>query len=124
MNRNQITTYMQDLPWKELTLKANKFLPTFVPTFIKVLLSILLVQTAAELTWSLVTPSEEKSSSTKSHPSTSQVNTATVSLNDVSQYHLFGDAKKQPVIQQKVIDAPETRLRLTLKGVICYDRGK
>ncbi|MCW8986055.1 MAG: type II secretion system protein GspC, partial [Gammaproteobacteria bacterium] len=38
-------------------------------------------------------------------------------LNDVAAYHLFGDAKKPVVVQQQVIDAPETRLKLELKGV-------
>lgn len=112
MNKAQITTYIQELPWKEIRLNANKYLPKLV----LLILILLLVQTAAEITWKLVTPAEETSFKTTNF-STPQVNTPNISLNEVSQYHLFGDAKKQPIVQHKVIDAPETRLKLSLKGV-------
>jgi len=113
MNKNQITTYFQDIPWQELTLKVNKLLPTWV----LVVLSILLVQTAAEITWKLITPAEDKPLTIKMSTPPSFTRTKKASLNEVSQYHLFGDAKKQPLAQQKIIEAPETRLRLNLKGV-------
>ena len=114
MNKTQITTYWQELPWNEIKLKANKHLPRFVFVF----LIILIAQTFAELTWEILTPAE-KSTSYTIIPSVARVNAAasSSSLKDVSSYHLFGDAKKQAVVQQKVIDAPETRLRLDLKGV-------
>lgn len=114
MNKTQITTYWQKLPWTEIKLKANKHLPRFV----FILLIILITQTFAELTWEIFTPAQ-KSSSYMVKPSAVRVNTAAVSssLDSVGTYHLFGDAKTQAVVQQKVIDAPETRLRLDLKGV-------
>lgn len=114
MNKTQITTYWQELPWTEIKLKANKHLPRFV----FILLIILITQTFAKLTWEIFTPAE-KSTSYMAKPSAVRVNTAAVnsSLKDVGSYHLFGDVKKQAVVQQKVIDAPETRLRLDLKGV-------
>lgn len=114
MNKTQITTYWQELPWNEIKLKANKHLPKFV----FILFIILIMQTFAELTWEIFTPSEKSSSDTVHSPAV-RVNTVTQnsSLKNVSEYHLFGDAKKQVVVQHKVIDAPETRLRLDLKGV-------
>lgn len=45
-------------------------------------------------------------------------------LKNVASYHLFGDAKKPVVVQQKVIDAPETRLRLDLKGVFASSNSQ
>jgi len=49
---------------------------------------------------------------------------AGASLNEVGSYHLFGDAKDQTVVQQKIIDAPETRLRLDLKGVFASTNAR
>lgn len=114
MNKTQITTYWQELPWNEIKLKANKHLPKFV----FILFIILVIQTFAELTWEIFTPSEKSTSDTVHSPAV-RVKTVTQnsSLKNVSEYHLFGDAKKQVIVQQKVIDAPETRLRLDLKGV-------
>ena len=116
MDRAQITNYWQGLPWNEIKLKANQHLPTFIV----VVFVVLITQTFAELTWSLFTPSQEiKSTYTHTINQATGVKSVTdSSLANISRYHLFGDAKKSaPVIQQKVIDAPETRLRLDLKGV-------
>ena len=116
MDRAQITNYLQELPWNEIKLKANKHLPKFIV----VVFVVLITQTFAELTWSFFSPNQEL----QSHPSQSKnqvtgVNRVTnTSLANISSYHLFGDAKKSaPVVPQKIIDAPETRLRLDLKGV-------
>ena len=116
MDRTQITNYWQGLPWAEIKLKANKILPKFI----FVLLIVLITQTFAELTWTLFTPSEElKSNNTQTKTQATGVKAVTnANLANLSSYHLFGDAKKQvQIIQPKVIEAPETRLRLDLKGV-------
>ena len=114
MDKAQITQHWQDLPWNEIKLNANKHLPKFV----FVVLIILLTQTLAELTWQLFTDEQEISASNaKSQVVSSKVEVSTTQLKDVAAFHLFGDAKKQLVVQQKVIDAPETRLKLDLKGV-------
>ncbi len=114
MNKTQITTYWQDLPWNEIKLKANKHLPKFV----FVLLIVLITQTFAELTWEFFS-AEQKSASAYNNNQFDYVKTEVLitNLKKVSSYHLFGDAKQQLVVQQKVINAPETRLRLDLKGV-------
>ena len=115
MDKTQIINYWQGLPWNEIKLKANKHLPKFV----FILLVILITQTFAELTWQVFAPAEKLNSSTVK-PLVQGANKSTTdsNLSNVSAYHLFGDAKKQAVVEQpKVIDAPETRLRLDLKGV-------
>jgi len=114
MNKPQLTAYWQDLPWNTIKLKANKYLPEFI----FVVLIILITQTFAELTWHFFTPAQESVSSNIQNQATqTQISLANLSLQKVSAYHLFGDARKQVLTQQKIIDAPETRLRLNLKGV-------
>lgn len=114
MDKAQITSYWQDLPWNEIRLKAHKHLPKFI----FIVFVILITQTLAELTWTFFTDEQETvSSNTKLQVIPDKMPVASSSLKDVSTYHLFGDAKKPAVVQQKVIDAPETRLRLDLKGV-------
>ena len=89
---------------------------------------LLLLQTLARLSWQLF----DSDSASFSTPRTG-LNTQTAShqqiveqpLSAVSRYHLFGKAESEPVITRKVIDAPETRLRLTLKGVFAStDQGR
>lgn len=114
MDKTQIITYWQGLPWNEIKLKVNKHLPKFV----FILLIVLITQTFAELTWEFFTPSQESASHViRANVVDVNKTVANTRLKEVSSYHLFGDAKKQAVVEQKVIDAPETRLRLDLKGV-------
>lgn len=114
MDKTQITTYWQELPWNNIKLKANKHLPKFLALFF----IVLIVQTFAELTWEIFAPAEKPPIYTASS-SPVQIDTSATSssLSNIGSYHLFGNAKKQDVAQEKVIDAPETRLRLDLKGV-------
>ena len=114
MKKSQILTYWQELPWNEIKLNAHKYLPKFV----FVLLIVMLTQTFAKLTWAFFSP-VQASVTKKLESSTSRSNSPALNrgLFEVGAYHLFGDAKKTVVPQQKVIDAPETRLRLTLKGI-------
>ena len=120
MNIARLITFWQDLPWNKIKLNANKHLPEFI----FVVLLILLMQTFAELTWSYFTPDEEVVSPVIDRPTTQfPTSLSKLSLQKVSAYHLFGDAKKQVVVQQKMIDAPETRLRLKLKGVFASTKA-
>ena len=121
MNTTQIINYWQALPWNEIKLKAN----THLPKFVFIVLIILLTQTFAVMTWEFFNPAQEVVSQA-SNRSKTQVKTPVTNtrLQDVSAFHLFGDAEKQPVIQQQVIDAPETRLRLSLKGVFASSNPK
>lgn len=121
MNKTQITTYWQAMPWGEIKLKVNKHLPKFV----FIVLVLLIAQTFAELTWSFFASAQETASK-KSKNQVVRVKTVAsdASLKEVGSYHLFGDAKSQTVVQQKIIDAPETRLRLDLKGVFASTNAR
>ena len=135
MDYSQLTKYWQhkawqDLPWNTIKLKTNLYLPRFV----MLIFVVLLVQIAAELTWKLISPQSspvllgtvKSNSFPDEHRVSAQNNPANrvENLSSVSQYHLFGEAKKQPVIQQQVINAPETRLSLSLKGVFAASDEK
>lgn len=113
MNKAQVTQYWQDLPWNDIRLNANKHLPKLI----FIVLVILITQTLAKLTWQLFSGEQEISSTASNSQVVLPVKVSTPQLTDVAAYHLFGDAKKPVVAQQKVIDAPETRLKLDLKGV-------
>jgi general secretion pathway protein C len=114
MDKAQIITYWHEMPWNEIKLKANEHLPKFV----FVLLILLLTQTVAKLTWGFFTPAQTSLSVIKKQVGVQgNVLIAKASLHKVAAYHLFGDALKQTVVSNKIIDAPETRLRLDLKGV-------
>ena len=114
MNQKQLTNYWLGLPWAEIKLKVFKHMPKFVV----ILLILLISQSLAKLTWNIFTPENEINlAAVKYENAPAKLVELPSSLNTVSQYHLFGDARKQVVTQQKVIEAPETRLRLELKGV-------
>ena len=114
MDKTQLITLWHDMPWNEIKLKANKYLPKFV----FIVLIILVAQLVAELTWRFFTPTlESVSSLNKNQIVQPKMVISNTGLKQVAAYHLFGDAKKQIVVNEKIIDAPETRLRLDLKGV-------
>ena len=122
MDRAQIISYWQMLPWNEIKLKANKHLPKFIV----VVFVVLITQSFAEMTWSFFSANQAlQPNSIQTKNQVASVRKVTnASLANISNYHLFGDAKKSaPVIQQKVIDAPETRLRLDLKGVFASTKA-
>lgn len=117
MTQTQLIKFWMNLPWTDIRRQVTPLLPKFA----FMLLIILLAQTFAELTWKLITPESadvvSKTASNSAQNLYHQDLASTASLRQVSQYHLFGEANKQPVVMQKLIDAPETRLKLILKGV-------
>lgn len=115
MNKADLISQWQALPWNRIKLKANHYLPRIA----LVVLLLLIAQTFADLTWETLTPVNNPVENQSNTPArTTKVTSAKSALSDVAAFHLFGDATKQPVaVQKKVIDAPETRLRLELKGV-------
>jgi len=117
MTKHTLIDTWRSLPWNVIAVNANKFAPKLV----FIILLVLLVQSFAELTWSFFEDKEKEAVTTNNQrPSIKSNNTkvAPASLNQVVQYHLFGNAtKKATVVQQKVINAPDTRLHLVLQGV-------
>ena len=113
ISKAHILSSWQDLPWHNIKQKSSHYLPKLVV----VIFVILLVQTFAQLSWKLFSVDHKAvASSQRPQVPSRQPLLSSSSLKDVAAYHLFGDAKKQIVMPQKIIDAPETRLRLDLKG--------
>ncbi|WP_339767701.1 type II secretion system protein GspC [uncultured Paraglaciecola sp.] len=84
------------------------------------LLVIFLLAYLAELTWRLMPQSELAAIETptmRANPITGEANNA-LDLNTLKRLNLFGDFQAGPVVEQTVTDAPETRLNLTLTGVV------
>ncbi|WP_158771900.1 type II secretion system protein GspC [Paraglaciecola sp. L1A13] len=84
------------------------------------LLVIFLLAYLAELTWRLMPQSELAAIETptmRANPITGETNNA-LDLNALKRLNLFGDFQAGPAVEQTVTDAPETRLNLTLTGVV------
>lgn len=87
-----------------------------------VLLSVYLLAYLAELTWR-VTPSPQNPGaiSPSSANTSNRASQASINIARIKQLNLFGPLQQQPpaaVEQDTVTDAPETRLNLTLTGVV------
>lgn len=94
------------------------------PAVLGVLLTAALAWQAAALTWKAV----ELLSTEPSLPPPAQINdpgsrrVETVSIESITNAHLFGQADAQPVeIAAAAADAPETRLNLKLRGILAAD---
>ncbi len=86
------------------------------------LLALYLIAFAAELVWRIV-PQPTLSppvATTNTSPVPGGSGQRGVNISKIQQLNLFGNAtaKPQPVEQKPVTDAPETRLNLTLTGVV------
>ncbi|MFQ3234571.1 MAG: general secretion pathway protein C [Paraglaciecola sp.] len=84
------------------------------------LLSIFLLAYAAEITWRLVPDSaiSNKASTVATIRASQNPVVKRPDLAVIKRLNLFGDLDAQPVVQSKVTDAPQTRLNLTLTGVV------
>ena len=105
--------YLQDLPWSEIKQKSYQYLPKAV----FIIFVVLLVKNFADLTWKLFTNEQELVVVNK-QAQIAKPQVSKISLKEVASYHLFGNAERRAPVQQKIIDAPETRLRLDLKGFL------
>ncbi len=100
---------LTNLQWQKISRVAPKWI-TFA-------LVILVAKSAADLTWLIFAPSEQGNSTLRRLLPTHTTAPAQVRLRTVSDLHLFGVAAKQPVIKEAPIEAKETGLKLTLRGV-------
>jgi general secretion pathway protein C len=84
------------------------------------LLSIFLLAYAAQITWRLMPHSEmsNKANTVATIRATQDPGVKRPDLAAIKRLNLFGDLDAQPVAQTKAIDAPQTRLNLTLTGVV------
>lgn len=91
-------------------------------SLIVVLLSLYLIAFAAKFVWRIIP--EPQLSATTQISKASVVSTPSgqggVNISKIQQLNLFGDAKAAPKVVEEapVTDAPETRLKLTLAGVV------
>lgn len=106
-NANQI--------WLQLVKNQDK-----LNILVVAILAVLLLAYAAELTWRLLPLPEQKQRSTTSLSSTVNPSPSKqINLSAVKQLNLFGDAQAKPEkVEPTITSAPETRLNLTLTGVV------
>ena len=113
---------MSDWPSSLLSRLTAIGLDKRLPVLALLLLIALFAQSLAQITWELLPAASQEplviptrvGSASQSGAKSGQTNIARI-----SQWHLFGDAKKvvaQPAA--KVIDAPDTRLNLKLHGLL------
>lgn len=83
-------------------------------------LSIFLLAYAAEITWRFwpQPPMAERAIETTPNPTKLVGEVKRLDLAAIKRLNLFGDLDAEPIVQSKVTDAPETRLSLTLTGVV------
>lgn len=88
------------------------------------LLVLLLAYSMATLTWQLLPNSSPDSTATSFAPLSSGMTQRSggQDLGAVAMLHLLGEAGSVPVANDEPIDAPETRLKFTLKGVFADSR--
>lgn len=96
------------------------------PLFINIINGLLIAWLAwqlAGLSWSVLPSSPlEESAVVESEPQPVQRKQAVVNEKQLADLHLFGEAGQQTATKKATpLSAPETRLRLTLKGVFASD---
>lgn len=102
-----------NLPWQKIWKSA--------PKWITVILVVLVAKSAADLTWLIFAPSEQHGAKVAT-PQVAPVTTqAQPRLRTVGDLHLFGIAVKQAISNSALIEAKETGLKLTLRGVFAAD---
>jgi general secretion pathway protein C len=85
------------------------------------LLALYLIAYAAELTWRFIPQAEIAALKEVRSPTSTQSNSGSnqrVNLSKLKQLNLFGDLTAEPVEEQTVTEAPETRLNLSLNGLV------
>jgi len=112
-----MNTLAEKLP-KSLNLSTHNLtkLNRILPPVITIILIIACSYTLSQISWSLIPGDEEKSAprSVKKKNGTKQ---QAKSYNEISDAHLFGSFQQVVTKATKTV-APDTRLNLTLKGVL------
>ena len=99
--------------------KAENQLRRIAP-IVNLLLVVAIAWTAAKLFWALWPQPEGLPTLPPPRASGSGVSSAGVNINALVTAHLFGQPKTEQAVEQRPVNAPETRLNLTLKGVFHY----
>ncbi len=96
-------------------------LATRLPPYANFLFVLLLASVLADLTWRLVpTPVLPEPPAVSRAATGGKTTPVSARAFDIDKLHLFGEAGKQPLVVEEEIpeEAPDTQLRLTLKGVL------
>lgn len=92
--------------------------------WINALLVLFLAYTMATLTWQALSGLSDQGSVTMAPvPGTTVQHSSGPGLDTLAGLHLFGEAGAVPAVTEEPIDAPETRLKFTLKGVFADSRS-
>jgi general secretion pathway protein C len=96
-----------------------------VPSIINVLLIILLAWQLAQLSWLLVPETQPDALPVMAVVAPASQPEARVDERQIASWHLFGVVQEdKPVEKSRPVDAPETRLKLTLHGVFASDEAQ
>lgn len=113
-----MSSWVDDMLPRLASLGLDKRLPVLVT----LLMTLILAQSLAVLTWELLPQpqvEDEASLVTSTRPAVRVGATGQNQVRQLSQWHLFGEVQKAaPTAVAKVIDAPDTRLNLKLRGVL------
>jgi general secretion pathway protein C len=85
------------------------------------ILGVLAVYWLAEMVWLALPTADDQAPVVVASAPVPRAKSAELDARQLAQWHLFGEAGKDAVQQAAPIDAPETRLNLTLHGVIAAD---
>lgn len=84
-------------------------------------LGVIAVYWLAEMVWLVLPAADEQAPVVVASAPVPRDKPAQLDARQIAQWHLFGEAGQETVQQAAPIDAPETRLNLTLHGVIAAD---
>ncbi|WP_342805766.1 type II secretion system protein GspC [Alteromonas sp. M12] len=109
----------------QIWLQISKY-QSQINLLVVILLVLYLLAFLAEMTWRLIPEPQNTSNQsfqTNQTGNTSSNSGSRVSLSQLKSLNLFGDltAKEVTTVKQEVTEAPETRLNLTLTGVVETD---
>ena len=88
---------------------------------VNVLLIIWLAWLSAKLTWLLVPEPAQTEQAVTAVPAPVTPQPSRINEQQIASWHLFGVAGEEKAVEKKVLDAPETRLKLTLRGVFASE---
>ncbi len=106
-----------------IALKLTPALNEVAARWLTVLLVIAFAATAADLTWKLIPGASTPTAAmpVAASPAAANAPDAQQLAGQIAARHLFGIASAQTAAAARPVQAPETRLRLTLRGVIAND---
>lgn len=88
---------------------------------VNLLLVVWLAWLSAKLTWLLVPQPEQTEQAVAVISAPVKPPTRRIDERQIANWHLFGVAGQEKVVEKKVVEAPETRLKLTLRGVFAEE---